>query len=357
MKKLLIIFIGFLLGCSNNQDGIKPEYISLTESVYASVLVQPEDLYNVYPAVAGILDSLYLREGDPVNKDQIIAHIVSQNPRIARENAKLNLELAESKYQGKATLLGNIEQEIELAKSQLHLDSVNYIRQKNIWEKNIGSQTEYETRKLKYEQGVKNLDILNKRYIQTQTDLKSAYNQSKNSLEQAQTNLQDFSIRSRMDGKVYDILKEEGEFISSQTILAKIGRAESFIIEMQIDEVDIAKISIGQTAIISLDAYPDQTFEAEIIKIYPFKDERTQTFKIEAVLMQPPKVLYAGLAGEASIVIETRDNVMTIPMEYLIDDNQVNTEDGMVKVKTGLRNMERVEILTGIDTTSILKKP
>lgn len=358
MNKILVIFLSvFLLGCSNSPKGVKPEYVSLTQSVYASILVQPEDYYNVYPAVAGILDTLFLGEGDLVKQNQIIAHIVSQNPQIARENARLNLELAESRYQGKATLLGNIEQEIALAKSQLHLDSLNYIRQKNIWEKNIGSQTEYESRKLKYEQGKKNLDVLNKRYVQTQTDLKNAYKQSKNSLEQAQTTLQDYNIRSRMDGKVYDILKEEGEFISSQTILAKIGRAESFILEMQIDEVDIAKISIGQTAIISLDAYPDKTFEANVTKIYPFKNERTQTFKIEGVLKKAPKVLYAGLAGEASIIIETRDNVLTIPTEYLFDENTVKTTDGSVQVKTGLRNIDRVEILSGIDTTATLQKP
>ena len=357
MKKLLIVFIGFLFGCSGNPDEVKPECISLTESVYASTIVQPKDLYNVYPVVAGILDTLFVLEGDTVLKDQIIAHIISQSPKIARENAKLNLELAESKYQGKATLLGTLEAEIEVAKSQLQLDSLNYIRQKNIWEKNIGSQAEYDIKKLKYQQGLKNLDILNQRYAQTQADLKSAYRQSKNSLEQAQTNLQDYTIRSRMNGRIYDILKEEGEFISSQTILAKIGRADSFILEMQIDEVDIAKISLGQTAIISLDAYPDQTFKAEITKIYPFKDERTQTFKIEGVLRNPPEVLYAGLAGEASIVIETRDGVLTIPIEYLFEDNKVNTEEGVLTVKTGMRSMERVEIISGIDTTTNLLKP
>lgn len=357
MKYLALALIPLLISCSENKEGITPEYGDLTESVYASVIVEPQDLYNVYPSVAGILDSLQVDEGDVVNEGQVIARIVSQSPRIASENARLNLELAKSKYQGSATLLGTLEQEIELAKAQLHLDSVNFIRQKNLWNQNIGSQSEYENRKLKYEQGLKNLEVLKQRYDQTQIELRNNYRRSKNALEQAQTTLQDYSIRSRMKGKIYEILKEEGEFVSSQSALARIGQAESFVLKMQVDEVDIARIALGQNAIISLDAYPEQTFEAHITKIFPFKNERTQTFEVEAVMENPPKVLYAGLAGEANIIQEVRENVLSIPVEYLLENGKVKVTDGEVEVKTGVRNMERVEITSGVDSSTTLYKP
>ncbi len=357
MKYLALALIPFLISCSEKKEGIHPEYVVLTQSVYASVIVEPEDLYNVYPTVAGILDSLLVDEGSIVNEGQVIAHIVSQSPEIASENARLSMELAESKYQGSATLLGNIEQEISLAKAQLSLDSVNFIRQQNLWNQNIGSQSEFENRKLKYEQSRNNLDLLNQRYEQTQVELRNAYRRSKNALEQANTNLQDYTIRSRMDGMVYEILKEEGEFISSQSVLAKLGRAESFVLKMQVDEVDIAQVSVGQSCIISLDAYPEQTFDARITKIFPFKNERTQTFEVEAKMDSPPKVLYAGLAGEANIVLEIRENVLSIPIEYLLENDRVKTSDGEIEVKTGIRNMERIEIISGIDTTTTLYKP
>jgi multidrug efflux pump subunit AcrA (membrane-fusion protein) len=357
MKYFFLALIPLLVSCSEKKEGIKPTYGVLTESVYASVIVQPQGLYNVYPTVAGILDSLLVEEGDLVNQGQTIALIVSQSPKIASENARLNMELAESKYQGSATLLGTIEQEISLAKAQLSLDSVNFVRQQNLWNQNIGSQSEFENRKLKYEQSQNNLDLLNQRYEQTQVELKNTYRRSKNALDQANNNLQDYSIQSRMDGMVFEILKEEGEFISSQSVLAKLGKAESFVLKMQVDEVDIAQIAVGQSCIISLDAYPDQTFDARITKIYPFKNERTQTFEVEAVMDNPPKVLYAGLAGEANIILEIKEEVLSIPIEYLLENNRVKTSDGEVEVEIGIRNMERVEIISGIDSSSTIYKP
>jgi len=65
-----------------------------------------------------------------------------------------------------------------------------------------------------------------------------------------------------------------------------------------------------------------------VSKIYPRKDERTQTFKIEAIFSQPPDVLYPGLAGEGNIVVGKKENAMTIPREYLADEDQVLTKDG-----------------------------
>lgn len=357
MKYLALALIPFLISCSEKKEGIHPEYGVLTESVYASVIVEPLDLYNVYPTVAGILDSLLVDEGTLVSDGQVIARIVSQSPQIASENARLSMELAESKYQGSATLLGNIEKDISLAKAQLSLDSVNYIRQRNLWNQNIGSQSTFENRKLNYEQSRNKLELLNQRYEQTQMELRNAFRRSKNALEQANTTLQDYTIRSRMDGMVYEILKEEGEFVSSQSVLAKLGRANNFVLKMQVDEVDIAQVAVGQDCIISLDAYPDQTFEASITKIFPFKNERTQTFEVEAKMAKPPEVLYAGLAGEANIVLEIRENVLSIPIEYLLENDKVKVADGEVEVETGIQNMERVEIISGIDSSATLYKP
>jgi len=155
---------------------------------------------------------------------------------------------------------------------------------------------------------------------------------------------------------VYSITKNQGEIITPQMPVAKIGSAQSFVIEMLIDEVDIAKVEIGQKILISLDAYPKQSFEAKLTKIYPAKDERTQTFRIEANFVQSPAKLYPGLSGEANIVIATKSNVLTIPNEYLNADNEVKTKDGLKKVEIGLRSMDRTEIRSGIDASTELVK-
>ncbi|MFN2430376.1 MAG: efflux RND transporter periplasmic adaptor subunit [Cryomorphaceae bacterium] len=346
-----------LAACNNREEGINPSYSAVTESVYASVTVQPEGLYNVYASVPGILDSLSVTEGDTVRAGEVIAKMVSVLPALSLENARLNVDLAAEKLRGRANELATLAQEIAIARDQLRLDSLNYMRQKNLWEQRIGSQVEFENRKLRYEQAANNLAILEQRYEQTHTELRNAYARSKNALAQAETNLQDHSVRARIAGKVYSLPREEGEFILNQEIIAQVGSRDTFLIEMAVDEVDVTRLEVGQMALVVLDAYSDQVFKAQVSRIYPQKDERSQTFKVEARFRQAPKVLYAGLSGEANILIQTIDRTLVIPLEYLGPENTVQTDTGVISVKTGIRNMEAVEIVSGLDTSSVIFKP
>lgn len=359
MSRFLKFGIAMLLlaSCNKREQGIKPAYSALTESVYASVTVQPEGLYSVYAAVPGILDSLWVIEGDTVSSGQLIAKMVAEAPELLRENASLNVDLAAEKLQGRANTLATLQQEIGIARDQLRLDSLNFVRQQNLWEQRIGSQVEFENRKLRYEQAVNNLAILEQRYSQTRTELNNAYARSKNALAQAETKLQEHRILARISGKVYALLKEEGEFVLNQEVIAQIGSKDSFIIEMAVDEVDVARLKLGQQAIVVLDAYGDQVFEAVVSTIYPKKDERSQTFKVEARFINAPAVLYAGLSGEANILIQTKERALVIPLAYLGADNTVRTDTGMVPVSAGLRNIQQVEILSGLDSSTVIYKP
>jgi HlyD family secretion protein len=126
---------------------------------------------------------------------------------------------------------------------------------------------------------------------------------------------------------------------------------------MSVDEVVIRQIALDQTAIVSLDAYPDEVFELTIKKIYPTKDQKTQTFMVEAFFNNPPDRLFVGLSGEANIIIQKSENAIWIPNEYLFNVNMVKTPDGEVEISLGLRNMYQVQVLEGIDTSTILIKP
>jgi RND family efflux transporter MFP subunit len=357
LMSLVAIVVCTLHGCKDKVEAIKPVQGQMTESVYASVTVVPEDSYHVFASVQGIIDALLVEEGDTVFNGQVIAKITSQLPEINRENAALRLELARENFKGKSTILGSIAAEIETARKQLQIDSLNYSRQQRLWEQNIGSQSEFENRKLKYDLSRANLDLLKKKYRQTDVELENNFEQSKNILKQAETNLQDYIIQSRLDGRVYTLVKNEGELINAQESLGQIGRINAFIIELEVDEVDVVRISEGLPALIALDAYPGKAFEAVITRIYPTKDERTQTFKLEARFTLPPPVLYAGLAGEANIVLAKKDMALSIPVEYLMEGSKVMTENGEVKVDVGMRNLERVEITAGIDTSTSILKP
>ena len=126
---------------------------------------------------------------------------------------------------------------------------------------------------------------------------------------------------------------------------------------MLVDEVDIVKIIEDQTVLITLDAYKGEVFTGKVSKILPKKDERNQTFVVEAIFDNPPKKLYPGLSGEANIIIATKNEVLTIPKEYLIDENKVKTDDQLVEIVIGLQNMEFVEVISGITEDSYIYKP
>lgn len=346
-----------LHACNEQEPTIKPSLGAMTESVYASAVVIPGDAYQVYASVPGILDTLFVDEGDTVSSGQVIAKITSDLPEINREHAALGVELARENFSGRSTILASLAKEIERAEKQFQMDSLNFVRQKRLWEQKIGSGAEFESRRLKYDLSKANLDLARKKYIQTDIELKNNYEQSKNILKQAETNLQDHIIQSRMDGRVYSLFKNQGELISLQESLGMIGHISDFIIELAVDEVDVVRISAQQLALIALDAYPDEVFEARIERIYPTKDERTQTFKVEAVFTETPPVLYAGLAGEANIVLKQKEHALSIPLEYLMEGAKVKTENEVIEVQTGLRNLDRVEIISGIDSSTSIVKP
>lgn len=347
----------FLWNCGENHQKILPEKKAITASVYTSVTVQPDSLYQAFAAVAGILDNNLVEEGDIVAKGTPILQIINTRPQLNTENARLALQLAEENYQGSSAVLENIKDQIEAAKLTLRNDSVNYYRQKNLWAQKIGSKAEYDNRKLAYELSQKNLNSLINQYERTSLELRTQMGQASNNFRNAQESNKDFTVCSKISGRVYALFKNPGEIVNTMEPLASLGSKDIFISELLVDEVDIVKLSLGQKAIIALDAYPNEVFEAKVSKIYPKKDERSQTFKVEALFVAPPEKLYPGLSGEGNIIIENRQNALTIPKAYLIDGNKVQTEDGLVEVKLGLQNLEEVEVLSGINENTYVLKP
>lgn len=358
MKSLPVTILVFIIfSCSNDKDKILPTERLLTESVYSSVTIQPDSLYQAYAIVSGILDTNFVEEGDTVLKDEAIIQIINHAPKLNAQNAKYSLELARENYYGSAAVLNGIMDQIKAAQLRYKNDSINYFRQKNLWEQKIGSKIDYDTKKLNYELSQNNLQTLQNSYYRTKNELQTALRQSENNYQTALIGTKDFTVKSKINGKVYAIYKEPGEIVNTQEPLASIGSATNFIIDMLVDEVDIVRIKINQEVLIHLDAYKDNIFKGKVSKIYPKKDERNQTFRIEAVFENPPEVLYPGLSGEANIIIAKKDKVLTIPQAYLMDDNKLKTDDGITTIKVGLQNLEYIEVLEGITKDTHIYKP
>jgi multidrug resistance efflux pump len=354
---LTLLLSPILFSCSDKKDMAYPERMPLTESVYASATVQPDSLYQVYSAVVGILDKIWVEEGDKVAKGDPILQIINTSPELNTENAKLALQLARENYSGNAAVLSGIKDEIQAAELKLKNDSINYFRQKNLWSQNIGSKLEYDNRKLAYELSQNNLSLLKRKYDRTKNELETQVMQAENNYKTALTNTNDFTITSKINGKVYALYKNQGEIVNTMEPVAAVGRSDKFVVELLVDEVDIVKLKIGQAVFITLDSYNSKVFEGTLDKIYPRKDERSQTFKVEALFKDPPATLYPGLSGEGNIIIAEKEETLTIPKEYVIGESHVLTDDGETEITIGLQNLDRVEILGGIDEKTAIYKP
>jgi len=361
MEVNLNLFIIFFLfySCQGKklENELRPTMSNITESVYASVKVKPDNSYYAQSTQSGIIDKIYVEEGDMVKMNDILFLVQAKTSiRGQIAEAKINMDEANSKLSGQYNLLNNIQLEINASKDQLLLDSINLRRQERLYHQGIGKRMDFERLNLKYENAKNQLDVLKQKLAQTKITLQSNYKKAFNRLNNESDKLLDYKILSKADGIIYSINKEEGDFISSQERFAEIGSYNTFRIEMEVDEVDITKIELNDSILILLDAYPGDVFLASVSKIFPKKNELTQTFRVEGKFHELPSKLYYGLAGEANIVVSKRYNAMIIPTSYLLPNNKVLTLDGEKVVKLGIKNLEYVEILSGIDSSTILTK-
>lgn len=349
-----------MISCSGKSDKseIKPLQSNITESIYASVKITPEFSYQVQTIRPGIIDSILVKEGDLVEEAQLMFQISTPAlEKVQLLDAEMNYEEARSNYLGEHNLIKNIKLELQSAKAQNKLDSTNFKRQERLLSQSIGKQLDFDQAKLKFINSSNQVKLLEQKLVQTKLSLENNYSKAINRINVEKEQLSDYKIFAKMAGKVYAINKEVGDFVGTQEKLAEIGSSSQFKIEMDIDEVDITKINQGDSVLIVLDAYPKEVFVAEVSKIYDKKNDLTQTFKVESVFKQSPPKLYYGLSGEANIIVSTRKNAITIPTEYLMPGNKVLTNDGEVDVEVGIKNLEFVEILSGLDTSTVINKP
>lgn len=357
MHKIFYIFIPLIfISCKDKVVKVKPVISTITESVYASGSLKSRQQYQAFATVSGIIETVFLKEGDSVQIGTPILSIVNDLQKLNSENAVLASDYnTVSANQGK---LNDAQQAINLQKSKMDNDALLLARQKKLWADTIGTLVQLEQREL----AAQNSKIMYESAVIKYNDLKKQINflsaQSNKNLQISQRQSSDFTIKSKINGMIYKIYKDKGEAITIQTPLALLGDKNNFILEMQVDEFDITKITKGLTILVVMDSYKGEVFKAKVSDISPMMNERTKTFLVEAVFTDPPKTLYPFFSFEANIVIQTKQNALLIPRTLLLNDSTVVKENGdKVFVKTGLKDYRMVEILSGITEKDELISP
>ena len=351
-----LYLIAFILSCNPKQEKTHPIRENITESVYASAIIKSKDQYELYATVNGIIHRIYLTENDLVKAGTPIMQITDNSVAIDRKNAALAAEY--SAVHANREKLADQENAIAVARFKKSQDSLLFKRQQNLWSQNIGTRVELEQRELAFRNSEAALASAKLKYNDLLKQLEFTAGQSKNNLAISQTKEKDFTIESKIDGKIYALTKERGEIVTPQTPLGIIGDARIFLLEMQVDEYDIAKVQLGQIVLVTMDSYKGEVFEGAVSKIDPFMNERTKSFTVEATFTKQPQVLYPNLTAQANIIIKEKKNALTIPRNYLINDSLVLIQkDKRKEVKTGIKDYRKVEILSGLTADDIIYKP
>ncbi|WP_368323461.1 efflux RND transporter periplasmic adaptor subunit, partial [Parabacteroides distasonis] len=237
----------FLFTGKSSKGGIKLETAkvgrsTITNTVTATGTVEPVTEVEVGTQVSGIIDKLYADYNDVVKAGQLIA-----------EMDKINLQAE----------LRSAEAQLASSKTEFEYQQKNYARSKVLHEKQLISDTDYETATYNYEKA------------------KAAYDQSQASMVKVNRNLEYATITSPIDGVVINRAVEEGQTVAAGFETPTLFTIAADLTKMQViadvDEADIGNVEEGQRVSFTVDAYPNDQFEGVVRQIRLGDSESTSS--------------------------------------------------------------------------------
>ncbi len=188
--------------------------------------------------------------------------------------------------------------------------------------------------------------------------------QSKSRIEVVKAGLERMVLRAPFAGIVADISGEQGEYATPSPpgilTLPAVDLIDDscLFVSAPIDEVDAAKLKVGQMSRITLDAIKGKTFNGKVKRIAPYVlelEKQARTVEVEVEFTELPKAenLLVGYSADVEIVHETHSNVLRIPTQTLLEGKRVYAykADGKLEERvltTGLANWEFTEVLSGL---------
>lgn len=353
----IVVFVFCLtsiLACKQRQV-VKPEIRKLTEAVYASGTLVPENEYKVVAATDGFLESALVKEGDTVKKSQVLFKLSNENQQAqilaAAELVKKTLPLTLNE----SPAVMEIENRLAAARLRLENDQRQYNRFKMLYDQNAVSASNYEKYMLQYQTTSKEVATLQQQLQQQRLSAGLQLQQANNQLQLARTSKANGIVKSFSDGIVYEVLRQTGDMIYPNQPIALVGSGR-MIARLLVDEDDFEKVKAGQKVLITMDAYPGKTFSATVEKIYPLLNKVEQSFRVDAVFNDGLPALVYGLNIEANIIIRENVQALVIPKKaitksdsvILLDRNKTTT----VKITKGVEDDQWVQVTSGIDSIS-----
>jgi len=184
-------------------------------------------------------------------------------------------------------------------------------------------------------------------------------NQAQAQVDLLESQIEDAHLRSPINGLISRIENREGELAQSMTEIISLIPEEPFQIEVDIPEVDIGEVKLGDSCLTTLDALPSIEFQGEVIEIKPTETviQGVVYYKVKVSIDEQDSRIKPGMTANVLIVTKTKENVLTLPQRAIIKKNGsefVRIPQGEIfeerGVKTGLRGSQgEVEIISGLE--------
>ncbi len=350
-KKILWLIIGvvvlivvlFLLKNDDSKEGIKAvvetvEKRTIVETVNASGKVYPEVEVKVSPDISGEVVALEVNEGDSVHKGQLLARIYADIYSSQRDQSAAGVTQAQAQY-------SNANESINALKAALDQAEANYNRQKKLLDDKVISKSEFEQALQSYLSAKANYNASKEGLKSNEAGIQSAQAQ----LQRANKDLSRTTIMAPMDGVVSLLSVKKGERVAGNsfnvgTEMLRIADMNSIVAQVDVGENDIPKVKIGDTAIISIDAYSNKKFKGLVYKIAnPNTTSLTGTstdvtnYKVHIRLLKETYVdlikkgsfpFRPGMSASTEIQTRREVNVVAVPL------NAVTTRDKQDKNAT-----------------------
>jgi RND family efflux transporter MFP subunit len=304
--------------------------------------VQPREKVEVKSKVSGQVAKVLVDAGDKVKKGQLLLQLDPVDYQ--RNVAKSEADMAAA------------QNALEFSELQLQR------RQKGLEERGV-TQMDVDTAKS---------DVKAKR-VAVQT-MQVAFNAASDQLHYTR-------ITAPMDGTVTERGIQPGEVVTPGVQATFEGKAlltvsdlSTLLVKADLNQIDVAKVRMGQKVSVTLDALPGKSYDATITKIAPAsitpKDKTVDVFPVEATLAKADSAIKPGMTADVRIHIEKREHVLSLPIEAVVKESgkqyvtkvELDAKGKQKTVKTevhiGARNDRELELVDGIkEGDKVLIKP